>query len=1858
MKAGTRWPVISFFLLTSLFLLGVSALADTTPEGYVYTSGTGGVTITGYTGTDVNLTVPNTIGSQNVVAVGDSAFSGKATLKSVSLPNSVLSLGNNAFYSCYALDSLSLGSGLQTVGSYAFSKCYALTTLSLPDSITAIGTNAFDGDAALTSVELPDQLSSVVAGLFANCSKLASVSIPSGVTSIGSSAFSGCGKLTSITLPNGLTTIWDSAFSGCATLPNIVLPDSVNSIGPSAFRGCLSLTNFTVPANVQAISEYTFLSCLSLKTVTLPGGIKTIGTGAFEDCSSLTGITLPAGLTRINSTTFSGCVNLAGITLPSSVTYIGSNAFEDCAKLTQVAIPLGITTLETSTFTGCSALASVSLPPVGLTSIGIATFENCVSLRSIDIPDSVTSIGSYAFSDCDSLESIVIPDGITSIVNSMFSGCDSLVSADLPDSVRSIGVCAFNNCESLRSIDIPDGVLSIENGVFSGCDSLTSVIIPDGVTVISDSLFSGCDSLSSVVIPDGATSIGPYAFSGCKSLGSINLPDGVTSIGTYAFNYCASLQSIDIPDGVTSIGNYTFYNSDGLKSVDLPDGLISIGNYAFADCGGLKNIDFPAGVKSIGTGAFSYCSNLLSLDLPAGVTTLGAQAFYSSCGRFTSILLPRSISMIGNDCFGTVWGVFYVYDGSYAQQYCTAQYPSKTITMGIQLNSSTLTLGVGASQRLTAAVKYPDSYTIEWRSNTPAVASVAQDGTVTGVSAGQATLTAVLDGDASLTATCQVDVRLYTTGVTLDKATATLYTGETLTLTPTVSPSDANDKRVTWASNNGTVATVVNGVVTAKKAGSATITATAADGSGKSASCAITVKQYATGVALDKASATLYTGVNMTLQATVSPADTSDKSMTWLSGDNAVATVSTSGVVTGVKAGTATITATAADGSKKSATCQITVWTSAASVTIGPATEAMLKPGDILTLSANVLPVDAHDRSVTWSTNNASVARVDGGKVTAVARGTATITATTHNGKTATCTVTVEDRVADLTLSVLPEGTPVQNGAYTLPVNGTLEIITSVKPQGIGHTLTFKSSDGKVATVSSTGLVKGLKNGQVNITVTAKDTKGLASKAKTLKISVFTPVGSVALPGEAQMLTGTTKKLTAAVSPSSASDKTLTWDSDNKAVATVAQDGTVTAIKVGTANITATAKNDKAASCLVRVTDPATGVKIIIETGKAYMDYKASLQLTATVSPVTAYGVVTWKSSNTTYVTVDATGKVYGRKVGKATVSATTTDGMNVSGSIEIQVITPATAVNLPETEKVFIGKTKKLAAALTPSTPTFKTLTWKSGNEAVATVDPSTGLVTAKALGTAVITATAYNGLSDNCTVTVAQPVTGITLVPENGYTVIYKGGTATMQPTFTPGNASDKGVTWKSSSEKYAKVNDQGVVTGRSAGKVKITATAKDGSGVAGSINLTIVAPATSIKLNKTSAVLYHNGATDALKTVKLTAAASPKGSVYRSLTWSVESGDAATVDKSTGLVTALKDGTAVTAVIRATTDNGRTADCTVTVRTLPTAFSLKTTEKTLAFKQSFDLGAEAVFDAGCTEKALTWTTSNKKVATVSSSGIVKASKDKTGKAVITATTKNGKTATCTVTVVKSLPKGATVTPAAEATASRIALRLSGGGYASSDGRVADIGKDGDVELKADGAVTLEAGGKQIGVKVEEGSLAELKLDEGVGLLLMAGVQVRWTVKDGEVATVDGDGHLSALSKGTTMLTCKTGDGGEWSIRIVVTRPEEVEPQLNPEPSAETEQILSEPTPETEPTVAPEPEPTVEPTAAPEPTPGGDPTAAPEPEPSAEPEPSVEPEPTAKPEPDKPPEPEKASDPEPAPTPTDAGAQAGAEG
>lgn len=476
------------------------------------------------------------------------------------------------------------------------------------------------------------------------------------------------------------------------------------------------------------------------------------------------------------------------------------------------------------------------------------------------------------------------------------------------------------------------------------------------------------------------------------------------------------------------------------------------------------------------------------------------------------------------------------------------------------------------------------------------------------------------------------------------------------------------------------------------------------------------------------------------------------------------------------------------------------------------ATEATLAVGNTKTLVATVLPENATDKTVTWTSSDETVATVDeNGKVTAVAEGTAIITATAGD-KSVTCTVTVTP--------VLVSSITLNKTTASVNVGGTTTLTATVTPSNAADkTVTWSSSDTEVATVSTSGMVTGVKAGTATITATAHDGSGVTATCAVTVSNVA--VTSVTLNKATLSLTkGSTETLTATVSPSNSTDKMVTWTSSNTAVATVDSNGKVTAVGGGSAMITATA-GGKSATCAVTVTVPVTGVTLNKTSTSIYVG--STETLTETVAPANASNKdVTWSSSNETVATVDANGTVTAKAAGTAKITVRTVDGNKTAECTVMVSPVAVTSVTLNTTTLTFnsLSGTQTLTATVKPDNATDKVVTWSSSNTSVATV--ANGVVTPKGSGTAKITATA-GSKSAECTVTVNIPVTGVTLSKTT--LNLYVGENETLTASVLPTTASNQNVTWSSNRTSVATVSG-GVVTAKANGTAVITVTTEDGN------------------------------------------------------------------------------------------------------------------------------------------------------------------------------------------------------------------------------------------------------------------------------------------------------------------------------------------------------------------------------------------------------------------------------------------------
>ena len=367
----------------------------------------------------------------------------------------------------------------------------------------------------------------------------------------------------------------------------------------------------------------------------------------------------------------------------------------------------------------------------------------------------------------------------------------------------------------------------------------------------------------------------------------------------------------------------------------------------------------------------------------------------------------------------------------------------------------------------------------------------------TTVSTTNTTLSSTVESSTEPTTTEPTDIKV--TSINLNTDNYVMYSNQYLQLKAIVSPTNATNKNVTWSSNNTKIATVDNnGKVKALKVGNTTIIATSTDGSNVSAKCKIKVVQRVTKVKLNKSVVNLSKkGKTAKLKATVYPNNAYDKSINWTSNNKKVATVDKNGKIKATtNKGVTYIIAKTKDGSNKSAKLLVVVGPKVQKITLNKSSVTVNRSTKNITyrLKKSIKNKNATYKAVDWYTSNKNIATVDSnGKVTVRKKGTVTITAKAKDGsnKAAKCKITVKQLVTKLSYNSKKQAKEVYK-------NKTIKFNVIVTPNNANNKgIIYSSSNKKVATVTSKGIIKGIKEGTVTITAKAKD-----DSKKTVKLKV------------------------------------------------------------------------------------------------------------------------------------------------------------------------------------------------------------------------------------------------------------------------------------------------------------------------------------------------------------------------------------------------------------------------------------------------------------------------------------------------------------------------------------------------------------------------------------------------------------------------------------------------------------------------------------------------------------------------------------------------------------------------------------
>ena len=1132
----------------------------------------------------------------------------------------------------------------------------------------------------------------------------------------------------------------------------------------------------------------------------------------------------------------------------------------------------------------------------------------------------------------------------------------------------------------------------------------------------------------------------------------------------------------------------------------------------------------------------------------------------------------------------------------------------------VSFSSDAPILGVGQSYQLSAAVNPESVSAISYSGDKPEVAEVAPDGSITAIAVGSVNVTATAYNGVSSTQT--ITVVPAPTAMTLSASSVTLCVGERVDAPVAITLDSPITGGLSFKCSNTRYAKVdkTTGAVTGLRTGSVSITVTTYNGvtakytvkvvkapttisisgasllgvgdsaalkvsansgagvghyslsssdpailtidpdtnrvlgmapgeatvtvknfNGKTASMRITVLPEPESVSFSSDAPILGVGQRYQLSAAVNPESVSAIAY---SGDKPeVAEVSPDGSVTAIAVGSVNVTATAYNGVSSTQT-----------ITVVPAPTAMTLSASSVTLCVGER-VDAPvaitlDSPITgglsFKCSNTRYAKVDKttGAVTGLRTGSVSITVTTYNGVTAKYTVKVVK--APTTISI--------SGASLLGVGDSAALKVSANSgAGVGH-YSLSSSDPAILTIDpDTNRVLGMAPGEATVTV-----KNFNGKTASMRITVLPEPESVSFSSDAPILgVGQRYQLSAAVNPESVS--AIAYSGDKPEVAVVSPDGSVTAIAVGSVNVTATAYNGVSSTQTITVVPAPTAITLSASSVTLCVGEKVVAPVAITLdSPIT--GGLSFKCSNTRYAKVDkTTGAVTGLRTGSVSITVTTYNG--VTAKYTVKVVKAPTTISISGASLLGVGDSAALKVSANSGAGVGH-YSLSSSDPAILTIDPDTNRVLGMAPGEATVTVKNFNGKTASMRITVLPEPESVSF--SSDAPILGVGQSYQLSAAVNPESVS--AISYSGDKPEVAEVAPDGSITAIAVGSVNVTATAYNG--VSSTQTITVVPAPTAMTLSASSVTLCVGERVDAPVAITLD---SP---ITGGLSFKCSNTRYAKVDKTTGAVTGLRTGSVS---ITVTTYNGVTAKYTVKVVKAPTTISISGASL-LGVGDSAALKVSANSGAGVGHYSLS--SSDPAILTIDPDtnrvlGMAP------GEATVTVKNFNGKTASMRITV---LPEPESVSFSSDApilgvgqsyqlSAAVNPESVSAISYSGDKPEVAEVAPDGSITAIAVGSVnvtatayngasstqtitvvpaptkmTLENGAIYIGLGEVLGDALQIRFNEG------SAASVRFKSSNTRYVKVNADGTLTGLRVGSATVTVTSHNGLTASCRVVV--------------------------------------------------------------------------------------------------------------
>lgn len=764
-------------LLAAVMLLGMLPAgiltANAATEGVLmYSVSDGKATVIGCeTKASGEIVIPETLGEGTVTAISLYAFAECESIKSIVIPDSVETIGHYAFSDCTALSSVKIGKGVKSIGNNVFSNCTSLEKIEVSSdnaSYTSDETGVLYNKAktellvypasnSATIYTVAENVKTVADSTFAASKNVKTIVMGDNVTTIGMNAFSGSRSLESVIIGKGVTSIGKDAFEDCSALTGIsVVTD--NTTYCSDENGVLynkaknkilkypagnARESFVIPDGVTEIDVLAFSKAVNLKTVTVSRDVKTIGASAFYACTGITNVIYSGSEKEWKNITI-GANN--GFLTSANITYAEGKEHEH-------SYTSSITTKATCTTSGvkthkceCGKSYTETIAPTG------HSFKDNVCTKCSEKEYVFTTDGTNAkitaYNGVGG--AVIIPSklegyNVNAIADSAFENCEKITSVAIPDTVKDIGSCAFYKTGYYNnSSNWEDGVLYIGNFLIEASNSVKGEYkVKDGTKVIADYAFASRSEITSVTFPKGLEVIGDSAFSGCTGIKSINC--GVSEeewasviIGRNNESITsAEKKYVHIHSLVTVSEKSASCTEDGHKTQKC-------------SCGYEETVTYPATGHTFSNNVCSKCSereyeisivdNKVTIigcnaslsgevKIPETiggykVTAIGSKAFMGN-EKIEKLIIPSSVSAIGQLAFAGSKIVFVEADGneSYSSDENGVLYnKNKTVLVycpmskageSLEMPDGITTVGAGAFYgcKNVKTVKIPESVT-------------------------------------------------------------------------------------------------------------------------------------------------------------------------------------------------------------------------------------------------------------------------------------------------------------------------------------------------------------------------------------------------------------------------------------------------------------------------------------------------------------------------------------------------------------------------------------------------------------------------------------------------------------------------------------------------------------------------------------------------------------------------------------------------------------------------------------------------------------------------------------------------------------------------------------------------------------------------------------------------------------------------------------------------------------------------------------------------------------------------------------------------------------------------------------------